>query len=235
MARYYFRDGNPIGKHVTFDRDDKPYEIVGVVGDAKYADIREVTGRTIYLNLLQGGATPSQFALRTIVDPAAVAADVRRTIHDVVATVSVVRIITMADQVDASIVPERLIAMLSGVFGALGAALAGVGLYGFLAYTVARRIGEIGIRMALGAKRSDVIRMVLGDALTMVLAGLALGAPIALWAKGFAGSLTEDVAVMSAVPLAFAALAMIGLAMLAAYLPARRAARVDPMEALRHE
>src|SRR5260370_20910854 len=88
MARYYFRDGNPIGKHVTFDRDDKPYEIVGVVGDAKYADIREVTGRTIYLNLLQGGATPSQFALRTIVDPAAVEGVGCGAIDDVVAKVS---------------------------------------------------------------------------------------------------------------------------------------------------
>ena len=215
MARYYFAGGSPIGKHVTLDGAGKPYEIVGLVGDAKYYEIRESTPRTVYLAAFQDGRVRAQnFVLRTNIDPAAVAGDVRRTIREVVATVPVVRITTMVDQVDASIVPERLIAMLSGVFGALGAVLAGVGLYGLLAYTVARRINEIGIRMALGATRSNVIRMVLGDALGMVVAGLVIGAPVALWAKGFAASLVEDVAVMSAVPIVLATLAMIALAML---------------------
>ena len=100
---------------------------------------------------------------------------------------------------------------------------------------VARRINEIGIRMALGATRSDVIRMVLGDALGMVCVGLAVGAPIAYWGKTFAASLIQDLPVNSAAPIVFGAVAMIAVALLAAWVPARRAANVDPMEALRHE
>jgi predicted permease len=240
MARYYFPSGNPIGKHITLthvtgDSEDKSYEIVGVVGDAKYYEIREAAPRTIYLNTFQQEQVASHFALRTNVDPPAVASEVRRAVRDLLKTVPVARITTLSDQVDATIVPERLIAALSGLFGALGTLLAAIGLYGLLAYTVARRISEIGIRMALGATRSNVLRMVLGDALGMVCAGLAAGVPIAFWSKSFAASLIQDLPVKSAVPIAFGAAAMIAVALLAAYAPARRAARVDPMEALRHE
>jgi ABC-type antimicrobial peptide transport system permease subunit len=160
---------------------------------------------------------------------------VRRTVGESLKTVPVLRVTTLSDQVDASIVPERLIALLSGMFGALGSVLAAIGLYGLLAYTVARRVNEIGIRMALGATRSDVTRMVLGDALGMVCAGLAIGAPIAYRGKRLAANLIQDLPLSSAVPIAFGAAAMIAIALVAAYVPARRAARVDPMEALRHE
>jgi ABC-type antimicrobial peptide transport system permease subunit len=121
------------------------------------------------------------------------------------------------------------------LFGALGSVLAAIGLYGLLAYTVARRINEIGVRMALGATPVDVIRMVLGDALGMVLAGLAIGVPLAFWGRQFATSLIQDLPVDTTVPIAFGAVAMIAVALAAAYVPARRAARVDPMEALRYE
>jgi putative ABC transport system permease protein len=147
----------------------------------------------------------------------------------------VVKITTLADQVDSSIVPERLIAMLSGLFGALGSVLAAVGLYGLLAYMVARRINEIGIRMALGATPGAVSRMVLADALGMVCAGLCVGAPLAFWGKSFAASVIPDLPIQTAVPIAFGMVAMVAVALLAAYAPARRAARVDPMEALRYE
>ena len=145
------------------------------------------------------------------------------------------QVTTISDQVDASIVPERLIATLSGLFGALGAVLAAIGLYALLAYTVARRTHEIGIRMALGATSGDVTRMVLRDALVMVCAGLVVGIPIALWSENFTVSFTQDLPVKTAAPIAFGAVAMITVALLAAYLPARRAARVDPIEALRYE
>jgi ABC-type antimicrobial peptide transport system permease subunit len=132
-------------------------------------------------------------------------------------------------------VPERLMAMLSGLFGALGAVLAAIGLYGLLSYTVARRTNEIGIRMALGATESAMSRMVLGDALRLVLAGLAIGAPLALWGKSFAASLIQNLPVKSGMPIAFGVIAMIAIALVAAYVPARRAARVEPVEALRYE
>ena len=235
MAHYYFGGGNPIGKYVMFDGDTKPYEIVGVAGDAKYYEIREAAPRTIYLDTFQSSSPSSTFALRTSIDPEAVTPAVRRAVYELLKTIPVAHVTTLSGQVDATIVPERLIALLSSLFGALGSLLAAIGIYGLLAYTVARRINEIGIRMALGATRSHVTRMVLGDALGMVCVGLAIGVPIAMWAKRVAASLIPDLPAKSAVPVAFGAVAMIALALLAAYAPARRAAHVDPMEALRHE
>jgi putative ABC transport system permease protein len=234
MARHYFRDSTPIGKHVTFERDTLPYEIVGVAGDAKYADLHEAAPRTVYMNAFQEGRIASQFALRTNVAPVAVAGEVRRAVRDVLKTVQVAKMTTLTDQMNASIVTERLIATLSGLFGALGAALAAIGLYGLLAYTVARRIKEIGIRMALGATERDVTRMVVKSALGLVCAGVVVGVPIAVWSKRVAASMVAGMPMDIAFPIAFAAAAMIGIGLVAAYLPARRAARVHPMDALRH-
>jgi len=180
------------------------------------------------------GSRVSQFVLRTNIDPASVTGEVRRTVRALLTTVPV-KVTTLADQVDASIVPERLIATLSGLFGALGSVLAAIGLYGLLAYTVARRINEIGIRMALGATPGSVTRMVLVDALGMVAGGLVIGAPLAFWGKSFAASLIQDLPVQSAIPIGFGAVAMVAVALLAAY--ARRGGRLAwiPMEALRYE
>jgi ABC-type antimicrobial peptide transport system permease subunit len=197
--------------------------------------MRDPALRFVYFNMFQSGRNFSHFALRTAVDPAAVAGEVRRVVRASLKTVPVVDVKTLAEQVDASIVPERLMAMLSGLFGALGAVLAAIGLYGLLSYTVARRTNEIGIRMALGATESAMSRMVLVDALWMVSAGLAIGAPLALWGKSFAASLIPDLPVESGVPIVFGAAAMIAVALVAAYLPARRAARVEPVEALRYD
>jgi putative ABC transport system permease protein len=206
-----------------------------MAADANYYEIREVTRRTIYFNAFQEGRPASRFLIRTRVDPAIVAPAVRRTVRDLLKTVPVAKVTTLAAQVDASIVPERLVATLSGVSGALGALLAAIGLYGLLAYTVARRIPEIGVRMALGAGRGQVLRMVLGDALGMAAAGLVIGAPVALWARRFAASLIPGLPLDSVFPIASSAMAMLAIAVLAAWLPARRAARVDPVNSLRYE
>jgi len=239
-ARDCFGNENPIGKHLTLShinqtKNEINYEIVGVVGNAKYNDIHEPAPPTIYPDLLQQAFIGSQLAIRTSIAPDAVASVVRETESAMLKTVPIAHMTTMNEQIDATIVPERLVAMLSGWFGALGALLAAIGLYGLLAYTVTRRTHEIGVRMALGATRSDAMRTVLHDAVWMVCAGLALGTPLAFWAKSVAAGLIQGLPAKSLVSIVFGGAVMIVLALVASYIPARRAMRVDPMVALRYE
>jgi putative ABC transport system permease protein len=225
MARRYFGDASPLGQRISFG--EEVCEIVGVTADSKYIEIRETPPDTMYLSVFQTRHNASQFAIRTAIAPPAIVGEVRRQVRDVLKTVPVGKVLTLEEHVDASIVQERLVAMLSGLFGGLGALLAAIGLYGLLAYTVARRTNEIGIRMALGAQRHDVLRMVLRDALVMVTAGLVIGAPASLAAERLAGEKLDGWTI------AFGVAAMLLTGLAAAWLPARRAARVDPMVALR--
>src|SRR5882672_4017558 len=172
---------------------DKPYEIVGLVADAKYLNLHDAPPRTIYMNAFQEGRIFSQFSLRTSVAPMAVAGEVQRTMRDALKNIRIAKVTTMDEQVNASIVPERLIATLSGFFGGLGALLAAIGLYGLLAYTIARRTNEIGVRMALGATERDIMAMVLKSALGLVCAGLVVGAPIAASSQRVVATLVENV------------------------------------------
>jgi putative ABC transport system permease protein len=239
-ARDCFGNENPIGRHITLShttltKGEKTYEVVGVVGDAKYNDLQQPAPPTIYADLLQQRFIGSQLAIRTRIDPGGVASAVRQTEAAALKTVPIVRILTMNEQIDSSIVPQRLIAMLSAGFGALGALLAVIGLYGLLAYTVTGRTHEIGVRMALGATRRDVMRIVLRDALWTVSAGLAIGTPLVFWARSAISSLIRDLPTKSPVSVVFGGAVMIALGLVAAYIPAHRATRVDPMIALRHE
>ena len=241
MARDYFGAGNPIGSYVTLDHvtlrgnDTPTYEIVGVVGDAKYNELQQTSPRTLYLNAFQEDRIVSQLTVRTTIAPEAVAKEVRRKVESVLKTVSIGRVTTMTDQIDASIVPERLTATLSVWFGVLGALLAAVGLYGLLAYTVSRRTNEIGIRMVLGASGGKVMWMVLAEALGMVGVGVLLGAPLAFWSKRIAARLIEGLPLQDSTPVIVGIAVITGTVLLAAYLPARRATRVDPNVALRYE
>ena len=205
-----------------------------MVGDAKYNDLGQPAPPTIYGSLVQEGFLGSQLAIRTRIDASGVSNAVRETEASVL-KFPVARMIEMSDQVDATIVPQRLFATLSTGFGALGALLAVIGLYGLLAYTVARRTHEIGVRIALGAAATDVMRIVLRDALWMVCAGLAIGTPLAFWGKRLAAHLIPNLPVASLLPILVAVAIMIAVGLIAAYLPARRAMRIDPMVALRYE
>jgi predicted permease len=243
VARHLFHGMNPIGRHLTVVHDpepfpfgdDQPYEIIGLAGDVKSFELHDPPYPTIYFNMFQENHLFDQFELRTSVAPASMAGTVRRVVRDVLKTAPVTRVKTLSEQVDSAIVPERLIAILSEFFAALGAARAGTGLYGLLAYSVARRTNEIGIRMALGAATGDVSRLVLGDAIRMVCAGLLVGACMVLWGRTLAASLVPDLKPESSGPLALAGGVIAAVTLLASYMPARRAARVDPMVALRHE
>jgi predicted permease len=235
MARHYFGTASPLGRRFTFDDQTRVYEIVGVVGDAKYLNLYETPPRMIYLNAFQEGrGTASELAVRTDgVAPTAIVNDVRRAVNDVAADLRIAGVRTLDEQIDASIVTERLVTTLSSVFGGIAALLAAVGLYGLLAYTVSRRTSEIGLRMALGAAPGQVRVMILRGAFGLVVAGLLIGAPFALLSPRFLGSLVERFTVEAPIPLLVASLAMIGVALLAAHIPARRAARIQPVEALR--
>ena len=155
-------------------------EIVGLIEDAKYYTLREEPRPMLFLPLGQFDQNPRELEVRTAADPAAVAATLHRELSSVDSRLAIVSMRTLREQVDASIVPERLVAKMSTVFGLLALALAAVGLYGVVAYVTAQRTGEIGIRMALGAGRTEVQRLVLRDTLTLVLIGVAIGLPAAL-------------------------------------------------------
>jgi len=244
MARYYFGDRDPIGGRfqlvgpsssgITGAPPDQAYTIIGVVGDAKYMDLRETPPRTIYLNAFQERSMfVNELALKTSGRPAAVADEVRRIVREELKTVSIARVTTMDDLIDASVVSERVIATLSAFFGGLGASLAALGLYGLLAYTVTRRTNEIGIRMALGATRAHVSRMVFKGALGLVCAGLVIGVPLGVLSRRAATRIVTDLSVESLWPLALATATMLAIALVAAYVPTRRAASVEPIGALR--
>jgi len=235
FARRYFGAATPaLGKHVTFDRETTVYEIVGVAGDAKYLSLHSPAPPMLYANAFQQPGS-SQFALRTTIAPSAVVNEARRAIQDVVKTVRVTRVTTLAEQVDASVVPERLMATLSSFFGGLGLLLAALGVYGLLAYTVARRTTEIGVRMALGATERDVVGMVLRMAALLSGLGIAIGLPLAFWSLRVAAAMLETTASATIVPTAFAGTVLAVVALAAAWLPARRASRIQPLEALRAE
>jgi predicted permease len=243
MARRYFPGINPIGKRITIDRNSKPgwfgnnqpYEVVGLVGDAKAYELRDPPYPTMYFDMFQENQLMDQFELHTTGNPAALSRTVRRIVRDVLKTVPVTRVTTLAGQVDSNIVPERLIATLSQFFGVLGAVLAGIGLYGLLAYTVARRTNEVGIRMALGATAADVSSLVIRDVLGMVCGGLIAGMLLVLLSRPLAARLVQDLKPDGLAPVIFGGVIIISVALLAAYVPVRRAIRVDPMAALRHD
>lgn len=233
MARRYFGASDPIGKTIRFD--DVSREIVGVAGDAKYMELKEATPPTCYLNTFQNKSPDSEFLIRTAGDPMRIAGSIRQEVGKIAKGVLVSKVTTLERHVDASIVQERLLATLSGFFGALAALLAALGLYGIMAYSVARRTSEMGIRMALGAERRDILWLVLRETFSLVLIGFAMGLPAALIATRWVSVQLFEVKPADPVAIVGACALMLAVASLAGFLPARKASRVDPMIALRYE
>ena len=238
-VRRFFQGRSPLGR--TFrvpigDRTSDPITIVGVVRDAKYRSMRETPPPTAFLSMRQDSTLGSgmTFVVRGAGSPLSLAGPVKAAIGEV-APKATMQLTTLEDQVGKALSSERLMAVLSGFFGVMALVLAMIGLYGIMAYSVARRRNEIGIRIALGAVRARVLRLVLGDVGRIVTIGVVLGLVAALAATRLVGSMLYGVRPNDPVTLAGAAALLLAVALLAGYLPARRAASVDPMEALREE
>jgi predicted permease len=239
MAHEIFGDTNPIGRRLsipTWAGDKSWYSIVGVVADAKSEDLREEVRPMVYVpteqTVVPSGVT---FEVRTARDASAEAPAVLHAAAQVDGRLSLSGMKTLNDQINDSLMQERLIASLAGLFGILAVLLASVGLYGVMAYTVSRKTNEIGLRMALGSGRIQIAGLVLREALLMVLAGLVLGIPAALATAHLMRSQLYGLGPYDPMALLFAVSVMTGVAVLACYAPATRAMRVDPMVALRYE
>jgi predicted permease len=241
FARRFFPNGNPVGQRFSFNpAKTSEIEIVGVTKDAKYTSQRDEFEPTAYLpwaqNLLSVGAMT--FEVRTTGEPTAAVAAIRQAVHDVDDKLPLNNIKTQVEQADETLAMERLFAKLLSLFGLLAQTLAVVGLYGVLAWSVAQRTHEIGIRMALGASRTDVLKMVFRQGMTLTLIGIALGLTGAYVLTKYLASLTSMLyGVRPFDPLTFTLIAVMLtlVALVACYIPARRATKVDPMVALRYE
>ena len=239
-ARLYFPDRNPLGESIHLMTSPTTYEVfrvIGIVKDVKHDSLRAAANRCVYIPVRQprDGMFRLTLAIRTASNSSPITAAVRQAVGRTGVDILVTRVGTLAQQVDANLLQERLISILSTGFGILALLLSAVGLFGVLAYSVARRTSEIGIRMALGARPGDVSSEILWQTLLLVAAGIVIGAPCGVLATRTVESLLYGVKPADPWVLTGCAILLGVVALGASYLPARRAARIDPVVALRHE
>jgi predicted permease len=235
FAREFFANQNPVGKRMWEEESKKhAWEIVGVVGDAKITDLRQAIDPTVYVPNI-GGAV--YFALRVSRNPSALIPAVLEAVNRINSHLPLFDIRTQSQEINDTLDQGSfmLVVRLSSVFGLLGLLLASVGLYGLLSYEVGRRRREIGIRMALGAQKGDVFRMVIAQGLKLALVGVAIGIAGVLAMMRFLSSLLYGVKPADPATFAVVSLVLTSAALMACYMPARRGAEVDPMAALRNE
>lgn len=239
FATHFFGGRSPIGRHIGFGGGPKSklnIEIVGMVENSLYEGPREGVHRQVFLPFAQADYPGSMtFYVRTTAEPAALFRSIRAKIAELDAAMPIYQMKTLEQQLDDTLFTERLIAMLSAAFGALATLLAAIGLYGVMAFVVARRTREIGLRMALGARRTAVVWMVLRESLLLLAIGLAAGVPAAFLLSRYVSSQLYSVKPTD-IWTALAALAILtAVAAAAGFLPARRASTIDPIVALRYE
>jgi len=237
MARRFFPDASPLGKRFRLGTsgEGEEIEVIGVVKDAKYLNLSEKPKPMAYYPYSQRNWYLGNFEVRYSGEPGAIVSAVRQAIKEVNRNLPIAEVTMFSEQVDRSLVQQKLIARLSTFFGLLALLLAAIGLYGVISYSVTQRTREIGIRMALGAERRNVLRLVLGQGAKLALIGVLAGL-VASWAlTRWVESLLFGVSPTDRWTFVIIALLLIAVALLACYIPARRAAKVDPMVALRYE
>jgi len=238
FARRFFGNENPIGKRFG-DRGQASsgrYEIVGVVGDAKYGSVREQARPMVFHSLLQEPPMASSVLhLHAMSERAALAASIRREIQAVDGEALIGEIRTVPQIIRGQLRRDRMFATLASFFAFLALALGAIGIYGMLAYRVAHRTAEIGVRMALGAQKSDVLWLILRETLLLLLVGAALGVPAALGAARLIKSTLFGLAPSDPLTIVCATIVLFAAGLAAGLLPARRAASIDPTLALRSE
>jgi predicted permease len=240
FAKINFPGQNPLGRRLILSREGKPardMEIIGVAKNARYAEVKREIPPVVYIPYDQGYPQRSEmtYALRTAGDPLALAGSVREIVRQADARMPVSQVRTQQAEIEDSMHQEIMLADLCSGFAMLALAIACVGLYGTMSYTVARRTNEIGIRMALGAGRRNILAMVVRETLLMVAPGVAIGIVAALAATRVISSMLYNLKPGDPLTIAASAAVMMAVALFAGFLPARRASRVDPMEALRYE
>ncbi len=241
FAKFYFPNTDAVGRVVRFD-DSVAVQIVGVIADVRDRDLARAPRRRVYFAYLHRGDTASvgtpsslRIIVRTTGDPAALTGPVRRALESVDRELPIDRVEPLTRLMRATIREGRLLARVATGFSVLALLLATVGLYGVMTYAITRRTGEIGLRVALGALRADIVRMVLIDAFRLVGIGAAIGVPLAFGAARLLQSQLHGIGSTDAISFIIAAIALASAATLAALVPAARAGRVSPMAALKQE
>ncbi|MGH9767651.1 MAG: ABC transporter permease, partial [Blastocatellia bacterium] len=237
LARRFFPQASPLGKRFRqgTSGEGEEFEVIGVVKDAKYRTLGEKPQPMAYYPYSQQSWYLGNFEVSFSGEPGAVVSAVRQAIKEVNRNLPIAEVATLSEQVDRSLVQQKLIARLSSFFGQLALLLAAIGIYGVISYSVTQRTREIGIRMALGAERRNVLRLVLGQGARLALAGVLIGLGAAWALTRLIESLLFGVGATDPVTFVIIALLLTVVAMLACYIPARRATKVDPMIALRCE
>ena len=238
MARIYFPNQNPLGKQIVFGFPPDigaVREIVGVVGDVRDVALGQDPGAMMYVPYAQAPFWGANVVVRSSLSAASVAGTIRRDVQQIDKDLPVTDVAMMKDTIDATVAQPKFRTFLLGLFAAMALVLAATGIFGVVSYSVSRRTNEIGIRVALGASRNRILRMVFGETLVLTCAGLVLGVPSALAGSHLLGHLLFNVSANDPATLAAVAFTLALVAAIAGYIPARRAMRVDPMVALRHE